>query len=69
MTPQEIIERYVGRWSIETTFQEMRSYLGLETTRGWKQQTVLRTGPLLFGLYSVVVFIYSFLPTEWRNQD
>ena len=35
MTAQEVIETYVGRWNEETTFQEMRSYLGLETTRGW----------------------------------
>jgi hypothetical protein len=68
LTPKQIIECYVGRWSIETTFQEMRSYLGLETTRGWKKETVLRTAPLLFGLYSIIVYIYSFLPAEWKNQ-
>lgn len=34
MTPQEVIERYTERWNIETTFAEMRAYLGLETTRG-----------------------------------
>src|SRR5205085_2700668 len=27
----EVIETYVSRWNEETTFQEMRSYLGLET--------------------------------------
>ena len=26
MTPQEIIEEYTGRWSIETTFEEARAY-------------------------------------------
>jgi len=31
MTPQTIVETFTGRWSIETTFQEMRAYLGLET--------------------------------------
>src|SRR5207244_13432256 len=25
-----IIETYTGRWNIETTFQELRAYLGLE---------------------------------------
>jgi hypothetical protein len=54
MTAQEVIETYVGRWNEETTFQEMRSYLGLESTRGWKEKTVLRLAPCLFGLYSVV---------------
>jgi DDE superfamily endonuclease len=62
LTAQEVIEIYVGRWSEETTFQEMRSYLGLETTRGWKEKTVLRAAPCLFGLYSVVAALYSQLP-------
>ncbi len=34
MSPRAVIETYTGRWNIETTFQEARSYLGLETTRG-----------------------------------
>jgi hypothetical protein len=62
MSAQEVIETYVGRWNEETTFQEMRSYLGLETTRGWKEKTVLRAAPCLFGLYTVVAALYSQLP-------
>jgi hypothetical protein len=54
MTATQIIEAYTQRWNIETTFQEMRSYLGLETTRGWCAKTVLRAAPCLFGLYTVV---------------
>ncbi len=51
MSVQQVIETYVSRWNEETTFQEMRSYLGLETTRGWKQETVLRAqGLSLFHL-------------------
>jgi hypothetical protein len=64
LTPQQVIEMYTGRWSIETTFQEMRAYLGLETTRGWKERTVLRAAPCLFGLYSVVALLYAGLPSE-----
>ena len=60
----QVIETYTGRWSIETTFQEMRAYLGLETTRGWKERTVLRAAPCLFGLYSVVALLYAGLPAE-----
>ena len=45
MAAQEIIAEYTGRWNIETTFQEMRCYLGLETTRGWCPNTVLRAVP------------------------
>jgi DDE superfamily endonuclease len=68
MTAQEVIEAYVARWNEETTFEEMRSYLGLETTRGWKQATVLRVGPCLFGLYTVVACLYSQLPKRWRRE-
>lgn len=69
LSPQKIIEIYTGRWSIETTFQEMRSYLGLESTRGRKKETILRMAPSLFGLYSLVVLIYHQLPSIWKNQN
>jgi hypothetical protein len=62
LTGSQVIEIYTGRWSIETTFQEMRAYMGLETTRGWKERTVLRAAPCLFGLYSVVALLYAELP-------
>lgn len=64
LTAEQVIETYTGRWSIETTFQELRAYLGLETTRGWKERTVLRAAPCLFGLYSVVALLYAGLPSE-----
>src|SRR5713101_3753766 len=54
LSAQTVIETFTGRWSIETTFQEMRAYLGLETTRGRCAQTVRRVAPCLFGLYSLV---------------
>ena len=62
LTAARLIETYTSRWSIETTFQELRAYLGLETTRGWKERTVLRAAPCLFGLYSVVAVLYAALP-------
>src|SRR5207244_12400787 len=54
-------------WNDETTVQEMRAYLGLETTRGWKEQTVLRMAPSLFGLYTVVACLYSQLPRQYAR--
>jgi hypothetical protein len=68
MPAKELIETYVRRWNLETTFQDMRSYIGLETTRGWQKKTVLRVGPCLFGLYSVVVCLYSQLPAKYVRQ-
>ena len=77
MTAQEVIETYAKRWNLETTFQEMRSQIGLETTRGWKKETVLRAEPCLFGLYSVVVCLFSMLPeagekkggVDWQGKE
>jgi hypothetical protein len=63
---RRIIETYTGRWNIETTIQETRSSLHLETTRGWSRSTVLRAAPCLFGLYSVVAMLYASLPPECR---
>jgi len=64
LSPQEIVERYTERWNSETTFEELRAYLGLETTRGWSRQTVLRAEPCLFGLYSLVGLLFWQLPDE-----
>lgn len=67
-TAQEIIEEYTGRWNIETTFQEARAYLGLETTRGWKRETVLRAAPCLLGLYTLVSVWYWQLPASVKED-
>jgi hypothetical protein len=67
LPPEVVIAFYTGRWNIETTFQELRSGLGLETTRGWCRNTVLRAAPCLFGLYSVVALLYAALPQSKRQ--
>src|SRR5262249_39788780 len=69
LTARQIVESYTGRWNIETTFQEMRSYLKLEKTRGWTKNTVLRTGACLFGLYAVIALWYAELPARWRQRE
>jgi hypothetical protein len=57
MKPQQIVECYTPRWSIETTFQECREYLKLESPTGYSPQTVLRFTPCVFGLYTLVVLL------------
>jgi hypothetical protein len=64
----QVVEHCTGRWNIETTFQEMHSYLKLEKTRGWTAQTVLRSGPCLVGLYTVIALWYAELPARWKRQ-
>jgi hypothetical protein len=51
------VRRCVHRWTIETTFEESRAHLGLETQRQWSDRAMARTTPYLFGLYSVVALL------------
>jgi DDE superfamily endonuclease len=67
MGARPIIAYYTGRWNIETTFEEVRSCLHLETALGWCRATVLRVTPCLFGLYSVVATLYDELPAAKRG--
>ena len=65
-TADAVVGTYCGRWSIETTFQECRSCVGVESTRGRSRRTVLRAAPCLFGLYTVVAVLYHLLPEGKR---
>jgi hypothetical protein len=67
LSAEGLIGYYTGRWNIETTFQEARSCLGLETTRGWCANTVLRAAPCLLGLYTAVALLYQALPQPKRG--
>jgi DDE superfamily endonuclease len=67
LDPATIVETYTARWNLETTFQELRAWLGLETTRGWCRNTVLRMAPCLFGLYTAVALLYQALPESKRS--
>jgi DDE superfamily endonuclease len=77
MSPQQMVEGYTQRWSIETTFQECREDLNLDSTKCDSQQTVLRLVPCLFGLYPPVVVLYLPLPKPlqapgvvgWRGKS
>jgi hypothetical protein len=53
-TPQQMLEWYVRRWSMEVTFEEGRAHLGIETQRQWNSLAIARTTPALFGLYSII---------------
>jgi hypothetical protein len=62
MSAVKILEQYVRRWNIEVTFEEARALLGLETTRHWCKQSVLRVTPILFGLFTAIILIWANLP-------
>ena len=52
--PADILAWFVRRWATETTFQEARRHLGVETQRQWSDLAIARTTPCLLGLYSLV---------------
>ena len=58
--PETILQWFVSRWRVETTFQEARAHLGVETQRQWSDLAILRTTPVLLGLFSLI--------TIWANE-
>jgi hypothetical protein len=52
--PRDVLDCFDRRWAMETTYQEARAHLGVETQRQWSDPAVFRTTPLLLGLYTVV---------------
>jgi len=56
-SPLTIVSWFVRRWQVEVTFQEVRRTLGVETQRQWVEQSIARTTPCLFALFSVVTLL------------
>ncbi len=52
--PEQILRWFTLRWQMETTFQEARRHLGVETQRQWSELAIRRTTPALLGLFSLV---------------
>jgi hypothetical protein len=59
MCPRGIVEVFVRRWGLETTFQETRRHLGLETLRNRTANAVRRSVPLLLATYSLIVVWFA----------
>jgi DDE superfamily endonuclease len=62
--PIDILRWFVRRWRTETTFEEARRHLGMETQRQWSDLAILRTTPALLGLVSLVTLWASQLAAE-----
>jgi hypothetical protein len=52
--PAQVVAWFVARWPLEVTFQEVRAHLGVETQRQWSDLAILRTTPILLGLFALV---------------
>lgn len=53
-SPRDVLDCFNRRWSVETTYEEARAHLGVETQRQWSDPAIFRTTPLLLGLYTAV---------------
>ena len=62
--PADILRWFVRRWRTETTFEEARRHLGVETQRQWSDLAILRTTPALLALFSLVALWASQLAAE-----
>jgi hypothetical protein len=65
--PADILRWFVRRWRTETTFEEARRHLGVETQRQWSDLAILRTTPALLALFSLVTLWASQLAAEQRH--
>jgi hypothetical protein len=52
--PLPILTWFIQRWQLETTCEEARAHLGLDTSHPWHDRSVSRTTPTLFGLDSII---------------
>ncbi len=66
--PARILGWFVSRWRVETTFQEARSHLGVETQRQWSDLAILRTTPALLGLFSLITVWADSLARETAER-
>lgn len=58
LSPEEVVYRYSGRWSIEDTFRNVKQYLGGEDPQSWVGNGPERVAGFSFVLYSVVWLWY-----------
>jgi DDE superfamily endonuclease len=63
---RQIVLYFIRRWSMETTFQEARQYLGVDGQRQWHDAAIARATPARLGLFSLVALIVQRQPA-WQQ--
>lgn len=58
-TPAFILEGFARRWTIEVTFHDSKQSLGFENPQSQAEQAVLRTAPMAFVVYDLVLLWYA----------
>lgn len=54
LSPSQIINFFIQRWTLEVTFEEVRAHVGVESQRQWSDLAIARTTPILMGLFSLI---------------
>ena len=57
LSPRQMRTFFIQRWAVETTFEQARAHLGMETQRQWNDRAIARTTPVLLALFSLVTLI------------
>ena len=57
ITPQQMRTYFIQRWTVETTFEQARAHLGMETQRQWNDQAMARSTPLVLALFAMVALL------------
>jgi DDE superfamily endonuclease len=55
--PEQVVQWFVLRWQLETTYAEVRAHLGVESQRQWSDRAIARTTPCLLALFSLVTLL------------
>ena len=57
ITPQQMLTYFIQRWTVETTFEQARAHLGMETQRQWNDQAIARTTPVVLAVFAIVALL------------
>jgi hypothetical protein len=66
IVPAQIVQWFVLRWQLETTYAEVRAKLGVETQRQWSDLAIARTTPCLLALFSLVTLLANDLHRQGK---
>jgi hypothetical protein len=68
LDPVDILRYFMHRWSMEVTFQESRSHLGIDGQRQWSDRAIARATPSLLGLFSLVTLMADKLQAKAKEK-
>ncbi len=59
LTPAQILETFARRWALEVCFRDVKQFLGFEDPQSRASNATLRTAPLIFYIYDLVLLWHA----------